>query len=857
MSESKVVIMTWLLISFILYFDPFHAAILSFKSSDIPDQYCLYEFSWHLTTIHEDSIDTYCDDIDNILNNYCANTAFFANLDSDYTVQGDPTNHECFFNLDDHQTIMKTYVLSDQIPVRRIVFSSSNELPHHTTILLSQSFLSIASYSGSIHILGVDFTSTGNIFPFINIASDNIALDLTMQQCQFTNFNAEYGSIVHVPRNEFTAEDADTISIVFDHCIMVAQDVSILYVERNNVYATFSACDISGSIMHWICQQNDNGVDLCGDVFIFESTITQMTQSHHNLFSIDLSMDPAQTQFALNVTASVFTNINGVIFNFNHNDDVLGPSSVRIQEENAFIHILGSRFEDNGPIFMINSWAVPFVTIEDSSFSNNAALSGSIIHWYCSRKMRWISKENHCGSIVFDNSTFDNNYGSFVHAQIRDDMQFNLAIVGSTFMEHTGNIAYLEESTAIPYYYEYTDGNTSGIDIEPSISVILVDNSQFINCICANDDTSDLGTIFTIKGLSMVGTQLLYSSFEGNECTPGASVLVADYAPLIDVSYCNFTHNGAITNAGIFDILEEDGETNMEISDSRFVDNGWWGPGPYDSEVTVVSAEDSAHVSLNIARCVFIQNEQTSPPTGTQNEPTSPPTATEDPCDVESAVDWNEPCVPDPGDGCGILIQIDSTVCVINGVLTRSRLENSIVRATKAIINGLDKLDVVCTNDLIYLKDVEVTPSRAADTDVVRANGRQTPASASECPKVNELCGDEANDEPQFDVEITVAIRCDLSCDDLRDVGNELLDLIEEGSLGDQFASGYLTQSVGVDKVCNIGLGRVSIDDVITVTLVDGQNILDIRELDIHEDRCGRANCYVCVLMGLFAFYYL
>eukprot|EP01083_Nonionella_stella_P195515 720190_1 len=148
-------------------------------------------------------------------------------------------------------------------------------------------------------------------------------------------------------------------------------------------------------------------------------------------------------------------------------------------------------------------------------------------------------------------------------------------------------------------------------------------------------------------------------------------------------------------------------------------------------------------------------------------EPTLSPT---DPCDVLSAVDFDDPCSPDPGTGCGVLIKLDATVCVINGLVTRSRLERSIVRSVKTIVNGLDELDVVCTEDKIYLKDVQVEPSREADADVARANGSHKPENESECPKVDELCGDEQNDEPQFDVDIVVAIRCDLSCDVLRDI---------------------------------------------------------------------------------------
>eukprot|EP01083_Nonionella_stella_P302243 1041344_1 len=638
-----------LLSSLILSFYPFDAAILSFKPSGIPDEYCVDEFSWHSNTINDDSITSYCDDIDNVLTSYCANITFFALVDSDYTEQGDDTDHECIFYLNSEQTILKSYVISDQIRAQHVVFSSTNQLSQDTNILLSQSFLSITSYNGSIDIRNIDWTSNGNMFSFINLASDNIALDLTIAQCQFSNMNAEYGSIVHVPRNEFIS---DIISIVFDNCIITnttAQYGGILYVERNNVFATLSECDIydiaatatgSGAIMHWICQSNDNEVDLCGDVFIFASN---MTRSQHNLFTIDLSMDPAQTQFVFNVNASVFTHINGIIFNLNHNDDALGPSGVRIQHENAFIHIIESRFEDNGlrkgtiqqwnhygksyyampdqytqngTIFTIASWTVPNITIEGSHWTNNAALFGTIFHWYCWRNVRWM-KDNHCGSIVLQNSTFNQNeigqntyfarYGSLMYAQIRDNMQFNLAIVGSKFIQHIGNLIYLEESTAD--YSHYTDGNMSNYttNIESSISVILVEDSQFIGCKdVISDGTSNFGAIFTIKGLSMVCAHLSHSLFEGNECRSGASVFLADYAPILHVSHSNFTNNSAIKNGGIFGIVEEG---DVTISDSRFVENGWWRLGDYAAKVSIISTQDHVHLSLDIIRSVFIQNK--------------------------------------------------------------------------------------------------------------------------------------------------------------------------------------------------------------------------------------------------------
>eukprot|EP01083_Nonionella_stella_P128565 389600_1 len=95
------------------------------------------------------------------------------------------------------------------------------------------------------------------------------------------------------------------------------------------------------------------------------------------------------------------------------------------------------------------------------------------------------------------------------------------------------------------------------MDIEASISVILVENSQFIDCKDVSDGSPAFGAIVTIKGLSMVCTHLSHSLFEGNECKPGASVFLADYAPILEVSHSNFTNNSAINSGGIFAIAEE------------------------------------------------------------------------------------------------------------------------------------------------------------------------------------------------------------------------------------------------------------------------------------------------------------
>eukprot|EP01083_Nonionella_stella_P178926 633653_1 len=649
--------------SLVTHWSLVYAAILSFipSNTNVPDEYCLEESNNYGPTTH-------CDDIDNILINYCGNTAFLATIQ--YENPLNHMTHECVFHLDDQQTIAKTYVLSNRITLNRIRFISSND----TTIILAQPFLSITSYQRSIEIIDIAFTSNGNRFSFIHISPDNPKLDLTLELCDFNGINAQNGSIINIPHtNGIFDHVTHEISIVFQNCIIentAAEYGGILYIERNNVYVTFSECDVShgiasgngaGGMIHWICQPKQYDVDLCGDVLIFASDIHSFD---NNVFTIDLSLDPSQIQFNLDVDTATFTNINGTIFNFNHNDDALSPTGHRIQEQNVFINVVHSRFEENGlnrapfqqwnyrsesyieqnghtqngTIFTINSWAVPNITIESSNFTDNAALFGTIFHWYCSRKVRWI-KDNYCGSIALQNSVFRRNkldqneyfarYGSLLYGQIHSNMQFNLLIDRSQFIEHVGHLIYLEKSTvAIPdvnpnefwNVFNYTfpsnysiasnmstnlTSSISFLELESSISMIYVENSRFIG----NEDMTqtDVGVICTLKGLPMVYTFISESSFEENVCTSGSAVFSAEYSPMIRVSHSNFTGNAAL-DSGLLDIRKEE-DAIVEIYDSRFVNNGWYDPGDHAGKVSIVSTGDTVFVSLDIVRSSFIENK--------------------------------------------------------------------------------------------------------------------------------------------------------------------------------------------------------------------------------------------------------
>eukprot|EP01083_Nonionella_stella_P276819 940947_1 len=167
--------------------------------------------------------------------------------------------------------------------------------------------------------------------------------------------NALHGSIINIPNHSsITPSVLPQISITFEDCLLMdntAQYGGILYIERNNVYVTLENVEIDhsiatkGGVIHWICQEKTNSIDLCGDLYTTHTTVINIDS---NIFHIDLSLDPSEIQFILDIDTCTFTNIDGTIFNFNHNNDLLSPSGRRIQEQNTFINVIHSTFEDNG-----------------------------------------------------------------------------------------------------------------------------------------------------------------------------------------------------------------------------------------------------------------------------------------------------------------------------------------------------------------------------------------------------------------------------------------------------------------------------------------------------------------------------
>eukprot|EP01083_Nonionella_stella_P059185 154874_1 len=628
----------------------FHdAAKLSFKpsSSNTGDEYCTH-------ALNDNPVSSYCGDIDELLIDYCGddnvNDTLLTLIDPSYDPLLDLTDDECIFYLQHQQTISKTYMLSDDIQIEKITFTSDED----ATITLSQSFVSIASYHGLISIQNIDFISNGNTFSFIDLLSDDAPLNITIHFCQLSNMNAVHGSIIKIPNH---SPITPQISIAFEDCLLMdntAQYGGILYIERNNVYVTLENVEIDhsiatkGGVIHWICQEKKSAIDLCGDLYATHTTITNIDA---DIFHIDLSLDPSEIQFILDVDTSTFTNINGTIFNLNHNNELLSPTGRRIQEQNTFISIMHSTFRDNGhktgtitqwnrklgnylqwpgslttngTIFKINAESVPNITIDNTTFINNAALHGTIVYWYCSRAMRWV-KDNYCGSIALTNSVFDGNfvpttdyfarYGSLIYGQIHPFMEFNLMIDNCTFTHHLGNMIYLEQTTLpIPQYIEYANsssnssiiGNVS--DYAVAISMVYIEHSQFMNCTdYQNHHPHEVGTVLTIKGLEMVFHYIAYSSFEENEGKIGSSVLLADYAPILNITHSEFKHNGA-PSRGILHV-EQEPDGVIQITDTVFRENGFYSWGNHYGKVSVLSTGQDTVVSLDLIRSQFIYNQ--------------------------------------------------------------------------------------------------------------------------------------------------------------------------------------------------------------------------------------------------------
>ncbi len=193
---------------------------------NVADEYCLYKFyGQNNNVINQSSLydilnDTYCEDIDFVLTNYCGNKALFAEIDTNY-VESTDTDQTCVFYLENGQTISKSYSLSSHPSLNQIIFTSKSENltnDNGTEIELSQSFLSISGFEGNITIENIIYSaSNGSQFSFIDVTADNTELAISINQCEFYDISAVNGAIINIPNNGVATDylKGITISIEF------------------------------------------------------------------------------------------------------------------------------------------------------------------------------------------------------------------------------------------------------------------------------------------------------------------------------------------------------------------------------------------------------------------------------------------------------------------------------------------------------------------------------------------------------------------------------------------------------------------------------------------------------------------
>ena len=378
----------------------------------------------------------------------------------------------------------------------------------------------------------------------------------------------------------------------------------LLYIERNNVEVNlYGIKDMNGitvtgeggSLIDWICQSKNSDIDsdICGDLHIFNSKFDSFES---NIITVDLSSDPSQIAFDLNVDTSNFTNNIGSVFNFNsQNENVansLEPLLTTIQQRNMFVTIANSIFINNdnqmdekGTIFTINSATVPNITISDSVYRNNTGYNGAIFYWHCSRIVH-TAHDNYCGQISLQNSKFEQNkiaqnmdnnidtarYGSIVYGSMSDSLYFNFMMEGNEFVQQEGNLMYFEALD--PIDCTTFGNNTSGCtttnssspflsvnsnDTDPSDSItrningtvtniislswIFIDDCKFTNNYDEQYAAEGSAAILKVAGLQDVFTTIDRSEFVGQRGGHGAVIFLMDYAPLISISNSVFNDN--------------------------------------------------------------------------------------------------------------------------------------------------------------------------------------------------------------------------------------------------------------------------------------------------------------------------
>ncbi len=86
------------------------------------------------------------------------------------------------------------------------------------------------------------------------------------------------------------------------------------------------------------------------------------------------------------------------------------------------------------------------------------------------------------------------------------------------------------------------------------------------------------------------------SVFDHNVAYQGSSLLLADYAPIINIINSNFTNHDA-TSYGLFHLKQKD-IVMIEILESKFEN--------IDSGVSIISTDNNVYLSLNIIESIFI-----------------------------------------------------------------------------------------------------------------------------------------------------------------------------------------------------------------------------------------------------------
>eukprot|EP01084_Bolivina_argentea_P319058 553416_1 len=559
----------WLLLIIIYISCCYTQNIQTFEQSVITaDEYCTNE-----------SGSSECYDIEYILNTLCIQS------------------NECQFILNNGQKIQKQYNISSTTNPTIITFTS---IIDNITIHLQQSFIYISAYTGTINIQNIHFTS-----PLLEISNENAQFTMNINQCDFYNINN--ASIINIPPQLDQTEFSQRNTIVFSDSNIYRNSVpydGLFSIKHNNIFVEFISISIHNNteldndikgIIYWECQKkiNDND-EICGSLIIYDqSTITDFENS---IFTIDLSIQPNEIYFNIEIVSTTFENINGPIFNFNPLNSMTHYNH-RILQENMFINITNSTFNNNGDIhtdgtiFIINSMTVPRIRIYDTTFSDNTAQNGVIFYWYCSRAIKSYPKDVHCGDIILNNNIFNHNQirpyepraynyaGSLLFLKMDTEFQFDFQIEHCNITNHVGPVIYVKNDN-VKSNNEFTvdiniDDNSTLfsnqsvydntiLSDELFASTLIIERCNFIdNIYFAEGDVppgSGVSTIISIKGMNYesfknieyggVIVSIKDSHIKGTKggrpsgnANQNGIILTADYMPRIDIDSSTFVSN--------------------------------------------------------------------------------------------------------------------------------------------------------------------------------------------------------------------------------------------------------------------------------------------------------------------------